>query len=365
MITTSRPVAQYTSHSTDIQAAIAQVLTEGRYVLGPRTSTFESNFATWCGVKHAVGVGNGTDAITVALAALGVEAKDEVITVAHTAVATIAGIVHAGATPIMVDIDPTTWTMDPNAVEAAIGPHTRVILPVHIYGHPANMTDLLKLAHRHNLIMIEDCAQAPGATWCGTRVGALSDAGTFSFYPTKNLGAIGDGGAVVLNDDAPAKAARAFREYGWNNERISYLPGFNSRLDELQAAILSIKLPDLDADNARRQAIAQRYNTAFADLPIRCPQVAFEATHAWHLYVIALAERNALREHLAENRISTGIHYPIPVHKHPAWVPPYPLNLPHTERAAKEVLSLPIYPELSEKEIECVIAGVRSFPNWC
>ena len=364
MIQTSRPFAQYRSHSSDIQKAIAQVLRDGQYVLGPNTEAFETNFAKWCGSPHCIGVGNGTDAITIALAALNVGPGDEVITVSHTAVATVAGIVHAGATPVMVDIDPVTWTIDPNCVASAIGPKTRAVIPVHLYGHPANMTEILELAQLRNLVVIEDCAQAIGASWHGSRVGTLGDAGTFSFYPTKNLGAIGDGGAIIVKDDVAAKTARAFRQYGWDSKRVSHLPGMNSRLDELQSAILSAKLPTLNDDNARRTRIAQLYNNAFSDLPIRSPKTHPEATHAWHLYVTALPQRDGLQKHLAKNGITASVHYSLPVHRHPAWAPSNSIILPHTEKAAQEVLSLPIYPELSNSDVESVIATVRSFSGW-
>lgn len=357
MIPVSRPQAQYAAHAGDIDAAMARVLSGGRYILGEEVARFESAFAAWCGAGEAIGVANGTDAITVALAALGIGIGDEVITVSHTAVATIAGIVRAGATPVMVDIEPDTFTMDPGAAAAAVGPRTRAIMPVHLYGQPADMDAILALAARHDLRVIEDCAQAHGATWHGRPVGTLGDAGTYSFYPTKNLGAIGDGGLVLLRDTDAAERARALREYGWDAQRVSHLAGFNSRLDEIQAAILLAKLPHLDEDNARRAAVAARYDAAFAGLPIRRPMIRKSATHVWHLYVVAHADREALRRRLAARGIMTGIHYPLPAHRHPAWQTS--ADLPETDRAAAEVLSLPIYPELSPNDVDAVITAVH------
>ncbi len=360
-ISVSRPHAQYKSHAAAIDAAVRRVFESERYILGPELERFEADFATWCGAPHVVGVASGTDAITIALLALGIGPGDEVITVSHTAVATIAGITRSGATAVMVDIDPTTWTIDPKAAAAAVGSRTRAIVPVHLYGQPADMDAVTALARSHGLAVIEDCAQAHGATWRGQRVGSIGDAGAFSFYPTKNLGAIGDGGALTLRDQSTAARARQIREYGWDHNRVSQLCGLNSRLDELQAAILRAKLPSLNDDNSRRVAVAAQYAAALADSPLQLPCVRAGASHVWHLYVVAHAERELLREHLAARGIAAGVHYPRPAHRHPAWANARTNELPHTDRAANEVLSLPIYPELSQHDLDIVIAAVRSY----
>jgi len=257
MILCANPGAQYQAHKAEIDAAVARVLAGGWYILGEETRAFEAEFAAYIGVREAVGVGSGTDALQIALAACEIGAGDEVITVSHTAVATISAIEMAGATPVLVDIEPDFFTIDPAQIEAAITPRTKAIIPVHIYGQPANLDAVLEIASRHKLRVIEDCAQAHGAAFRGTRVGAHGDIACFSFYPTKNLGAIGDGGMVVTNDVALAERARLLREYGWAERYVSHISGRNSRLDELQAAILRVKLRRLDDDNQMRAQIAQ------------------------------------------------------------------------------------------------------------
>ena len=257
MILCSNPKAQYQAHKEEIDSAIQRVLDKGWYILGDETKAFESEFAAYIGVDHGIGVGSGTEALHIALAACGIGLGDEVITVSHTAVATVAAIELAGATPVLVDIDPDYYTLNPDKLESAISPRTKAIIPVHLYGQPADLTPILEIARQHGVLLIEDCAQAHGAMYGGRRIGAWGDIACFSFYPTKNLGALGDGGMVVTNDSALAERARLLREYGWAERYVSSIPGLNSRLDEVQAAVLSVKLRFLDADNEARALLAQ------------------------------------------------------------------------------------------------------------
>ncbi len=356
MILCSNPREQYNAHREEIDAAIANVLANGRYILGPEVEAFEREFATYCEVKHAVGVGSGTEALHVALAALGVGAGDEVITTAHTAVATASAIRLCGATPVFVDIEPRTWTIDPSLIQQAITPRTKAIVPVHIYGQPADLEPIMSFGFP----VLEDCAQAHGARDRGRRAGSRGIAGAFSFYPTKNLGAIGDGGAVVTNDDELARRLRLFREYGWAQRYVSSTDGWNSRLDELQAAILRVKLRYLDADNARRRAIAARYDQALAGV-VRTPDVRSGVEHVYHLYVITSERRDALQAHLKAHDVGALVHYPVAVHQQPAFATNG--SLPVTENAAATVLSLPMYPELTESDQQIVIDTVLSFSS--
>ncbi|GIW09514.1 MAG: glutamine--scyllo-inositol aminotransferase [Dehalococcoidia bacterium] len=363
MIPYANPKAQYLTHRLAIDAALARVLASGQYILGEEVRQFEQEFAQFLGVAHAISCGSGTEALHLALVAAGIGPGDEVITVSHTAVATVAAIELAGATPVLVDIDPATYTLDPARVQAALTPRTKAILPVHLYGQPADLTALGELARRYGLRLIEDCAQATGAQWQGKRVGTFGDAGCFSFYPTKNLGALGDGGMVVTNDHQLAAEARRRREYGWFDRYISSCPGWNSRLDELQAAVLRVKLPFLDAENRRRQAIADRYDSALAELEVGIPARQPAASHVFHLYVIRHPQREQLLAHCHAHGVAPGVHYPLPVHLQPAYRGRIATAGPLTEseRAAREVLSLPIYPELQPEEVEMVIATLRAF----
>jgi dTDP-4-amino-4,6-dideoxygalactose transaminase len=352
VILCSNPRAQYESHRADIDAAMARVLSAGRYILGAEVEAFENEFAAYCGVGHGVGVGSGTEALHIALAAAGVGAGDEVITVAHTAVATAAAIRMCGATPVFVDIDPNTYTIDPARIE--VTKKTKAIVPVHLYGHPADMDAIMAIASKHELLVVEDCAQAHGARDRGRRVGSIGDIAAFSFYPTKNLGAIGDGGAIVTNSKELAERARLLREYGWAERYVSSIEGWNSRLDEIQAAILRVKLRTLDADNQRRREIAARYERA-----LEGPRTRKDAEPVYHLYVIASERRDALQQHLRERGIGALVHYPVPVHRQPAYLSH--VSLPVTENAAKTVLSLPMYPELTDGEQTATIDAVRVF----
>jgi len=359
----SNPRAQYLAHKPEIDAAIARVLQGGRYILGEEVDAFEKEFAAYVGTTKALGVGSGTEALHLALAACGVRAGDEVVTVSHTAVATVAAIELCGARAMFVDIRADTFTIDPTKIEAVITPRTKAIVPVHLYGHPAAIGDVVAIARRHGLRVVEDCAQAHGASVGGRKVGTWGDVGCFSFYPTKNLGAIGDGGAVVTSDTAVAHRMRLLREYGWSERYVSAIPGWNTRLDELQAAILRVKLRHLDTDNDSRRRIAALYAAALRGSGVRLPQESPGAHAVYHLYVIRSSRRDALIAHLKAADIAALIHYPVPVHAQPAyseWLPAG-VSLPETERAAREVISLPIYPELEDAQVEMVTRAVHRF----
>lgn len=363
MILCSNPLAQYQAHKAEIDAAILRVLDKGWYILGEETRSFEAEFATYIGVAHGIGVGSGTEALHIALAACGIGPGDEVITVSHTAVATVAAIELAGGTPVLVDIEPDYFTLDPGKLESAIGPRTKAIIPVHLYGQPADLTPILEIARRHGVRVIEDCAQAHGAMYGERRVGAWGDIACFSFYPTKNLGALGDGGMVVTNDAALAERARLLREYGWAERYVSRIPGLNSRLDEVQAAVLRVKLRYLDADNAARARRAQDYDQALRGIQVITPKRRPDATHVYHLYVICCAERDELQTWLKARGVGALIHYPVPIHLQPAYKGRLrgADALLETERAAREVLSLPMYPELAADEAAQVITTVQAF----
>lgn len=337
--------------------AIAEVVESGWFIFGPPVERFESAFADYCGVGHAIGVANGTDAVTVALQAVGVGRGDEVITAANTCVPTIVGILATGATPVLVDVDATTQTIDPARVAEAISGRTRAIVPVHLYGRCADMDALGELADEHELRIVEDAAQAHGATYHGKRAGALGDAAAFSFYPTKNLGALGDGGAVVTDRADVAEQARLLRNYGERDRYESLQFGWNSRLDAVQAAVLAAKLPLLDGWVARRREIASAYREALAEAPIDLPQEQKTAEHAYHLFVVTVADRERFRQTLADAGVETLVHYPRPIHEHPAYVHLSREDgaLGESERLSQHVVSLPLYPELRESEIERVI----------
>jgi dTDP-3-amino-3,4,6-trideoxy-alpha-D-glucose transaminase len=342
----------------ELEAAVAGVLDSGRFVLGPRVEEFEAAFARFCGASHCVGVGSGTDAIAIALSAVGVGPGDEVITAANTCVPTVAGIEGAGAVPVLADADPATFTLDPDRAAEAVTERTRAILPVHLYGQCTDMAPLRELAAAHGLKLVEDAAQAHGAGYGDRRAGTLGDAAAFSFYPTKNLGALGDGGAVVTNDPEVAERARLLRAYGERERYESVLRGTNSRLDELQAAVLAAKLPHLERWNERRRAVARRYLEALAAAPVTLPAEAKGRHHVYHLFVIRVRDRDAFRRSLADRGIDTLVHYPRSVHEHPAYSSLARPGLDHSEQAAREVVSLPLYPELTNDEVETVVAAV-------
>lgn len=354
---------QFAAIEPEIRAAIDEVLRSGWFILGSQGRAFEEEFAAYVGAAHTVGVASGTEAIQLALTAVGVRPGDEVITVANTCVPTICGITGAGATPVLVDIDPATFTMEPACLERAITSRTKAIVPVHLYGHPCDMDPILAVARKHGLKVVEDCAQAHGARYRDRCCGTLGDAAAFSFYPTKNLGAYGDGGAVTTNDPAVDTELRMLRNYGEERRYLHTRPGINSRLDEMQAAILRVKLRHLDAGNDARRAIAARYNEALAGLPVVTPNPASWALPVFHLYVIRSPHRDALQSHLKECEIGTLIHYPIAVHLQPAFAH---LGLqrgafPHAENACNEVLSLPMFPELPLGAVDKVAEAIAGF----
>jgi len=363
MIQCANPLAQYKSHQEEILEAVKRVLESGNYILGPEVEAFEQSFAAYAGIDYAIGVNSGTDALILTLRALNIGSGDEVITVSHTALATIAAIIASGATPVLVDIEPDYYTLNPQGFRRAITSKTRAVVPVHLYGQPADMDAIMDIARQHDLFVIEDCAQATGAIYKSKRVGSIGDAGCFSFYPTKNLGAIGDGGMVITRKSELAGRIRRLRQYGWNNHKETEEPGLNSRLDEIQAAILNVKLKNLDKGNARRRDIAQIYNKELAGLPVTLPVERQDTTHVYHLYVVACKKRDQLKKQLAENKIFAGIHYPSPVHLHGGYggkIISSSGQLINTETIQAEILSLPIYPELTRVEIESVLETISS-----
>ena len=363
MILCSNPKAQYLSYKNEIDAALRRVVDKGWYILGEEVKAFEMEFAAYIGVDHAVGVGSGTEAIHLALMACGIGPGDEVITVSHTAVATIAAIELAGATPVFVDIEPYFYTINASYIEKLITARTKAIIPVHLYGQPADIQKVLEIAQKHKLRVIEDCAQAHGARFEDKRVGSFGDLGCFSFYPTKNLGALGDGGMVITNDQNLADRVRALREYGWQERYVSHIKGMNSRLDEIQAAILRVKLRYLDEDNEKRCAVANIYNKELGTTVLSLPKRRNRSTHVYHLYVVRCTRRDKLQTFLKERKIGALIHYPLPVHEQPAYKNRITgsVNLPETERSAREILSLPMFPELSTEDAISVIKAIQAF----
>ena len=360
MISFAAPLEQYRSQQAEIDAAVARVFASGNYILGEEVAVFERAFATACGTAHAVGVGNGTDAITLVLRALGVGPGDEVITASHTALATVAAILAVGAVPVLVEIDPDHYTLDPAALAVATTTRTKAIVAVHLYGQAADLEAILEFADKRGIAVIEDCAQSAGGRLNGRQLGSIGRAGCFSFYPTKNIGALGDGGAVVTSDPELASRVRRLRQYGWDNERQTDGIGINSRLDPVQAAILGVKLPRLAKWNERRREIGGRYNAAFQDLPLTLPAERPGSEHVYHLYVVVLDDRNGLRRSLAAAGVEAGVHYPLPAHLHPGYSERVQAvgGLTFTERLCDRILSLPLYPELSDTEVERIIAAV-------
>lgn len=350
MIPQTNPKSNYLAHKGEIDAAIAHVLEKGWYILGEEVKAFEDEFADYIGVRFGVGVGSGTDAIHLALKACGIGEGDEVITASHTAVATIAAIELCNAIPVMVDVDLNYYTIDPEQVERAVTQKTKAIIPVHLYGHPADMESIMHIADRYGLRVIEDCAQSHGSIYKGRMTGSIGDVAAFSFYPTKNLGALGDGGIVVTNNSETAERIRLLREYGWQQRYISEISGLNSRLDELQAAILRVKLRYLNGENIRRQAVADIYNKALYNAGFTLPCCMPDATHVYHQYVLRAKNRDSLREFLKNKGIGTLIHYPLPVHKQPAYRNRISHVMTNTETIVNEIVSLPMYPELTDEQ---------------
>lgn len=354
--------AAYLELQGELEAAALEVLRSGWYVLGPQVRAFEEEFAAWLGLPDAAGVASGTDALLLALLTCDVGPGDEVIVPSHTAVATVAAVELAGGRPVFADIRPDTFTLDPDSVAAAITPRTRAIIAVHLYGQTADLDALGLVARRAGAWLIEDCAQAHGARNHGRMAGTMGDIAAFSFYPTKNLGAAGDGGLVASRRPELVERVRSLRQYGWRTRYVSDEPGLNSRLDELQAALLRVKLRRLEAWNRQRQALAARYDELLAGSAVATPFVAPGNEHVYHLYVARCQQRDALQAHLARCGIATAIHYPAPVHQQPAYrrlAPPG--GLPETERVAAEILSLPLYPQMPMEHVDQVAACVREF----
>ena len=370
MLLTADPKAGYLAHVDEIRAAIDRVLASGHYILGPEVGAFESEFSAYQGGGHTIGVANGTEALEIALRALGVGPGDRVATVANTVTATVSAIEQTGARPVFVEIDPVTMTMSADGLATVVSREAgevKAVIPVHLYGQPADMPGIMAVAAKHGAKVIEDCAQAHGAMIAGRKVGTWGDAAAFSFYPTKNLGALGDGGAVFTTDAALAGRVRMMRQYGWRERYVAEIAGRNSRLDELQAAVLRVKLRYLDVENAKRRELAARYVENLGALmsrrriegeyrrdpgaPIVLPQVAAGAAHVFHQFTVRTPEREALRAYLLSKDIACGVLYPVPVHRQPAFAVEA-LSLPETEQACGEVLCLPCHPALSPRDID-------------
>ena len=355
--------AQYESIKGEIRAAIERVLDHSAFILGPEVEGFEEEFARYCGAHHAVGTSSGTSALQLALLALGVKPGDEVITVSQTFIATVEAILHCGAKPVLVDIEDRYYTMNPALLEAAVTPKTKGIIPVHLYGHPADMDPILEIAKRKKLWVLEDACQAHGATYKGKRVGTLGQAACFSFYPGKNLGAYGEGGAVVTNDSELATQVKKLRNHGGLEKYKHEMIGFNARLEAFQAAILRAKLPHLDRWNELRREHARRYNSHFEKLGFGLPKEAPYAKSVYHLYVVRVPDRDALNAHLNREGIGSLIHYPTPNHLLDCFksLGYRTGDLPVTESVCEQVLSLPLFPELTKEQMETIVRTVESF----
>jgi dTDP-4-amino-4,6-dideoxygalactose transaminase len=366
------PKAAYLAQRQEIDAAIARTLDAGRYVLGPEVEAFEREFAAFVGTTGSLGVANGTDALELSLRALGIGPGHAVATVSHTAVATVVAIRATGATPLFVDVEAGTGLMSPESLAEALdiahkrgGPQVKGIVPVHLYGRSANLTAILDIARSQRLVVVEDCAQSHGATSMGRTTGSWGDCASFSFYPTKNLGAIGDGGALASNDPDVLRRAKLLREYGWRERYISETEGGNSRLDELQAAILRVKLERLAWGNARRAELAARYRHQITNPQVDLPGDPAPDRHVYHQFVVRCHDRDGLRAFLANHGVGTLIHYPVPIHLQPAYLSPdyAPVQLPETERWAGQALSLPMFPELTDEDADRVARAVNEWTS--
>lgn len=373
-IPVASPTLAYERHRAAVDDAVAKVLASGRYVLGPEVEAFEREFADYLGVAHACGVASGTDAVELALRASGVGSGDLVLTVSHTAVASLVGIERTGARPVLVDVGARSYTMDTAQMGAAVEdlagreafdspPRLKAILVVHLYGSPVDMGPVLDVAARYGLEVVEDCAQAHGAQWQGRMVGSMGRAGAFSFYPTKNLGGFGDGGMVVTGDDVVARRVRALRQYGWEERYVSRCRGVNSRLDEVQAAALRVRLPFLDEENDRRREIATAYGDGLAATGLDLPSQPEGSRHVYHQYVVRTTERDSLRAALASEGIATAVLYPVPVHRQEAYSADVMTwgSLGVTETICSEILSLPMGSHLTGEDVSCVTSAIRSW----
>ncbi|EFO82085.1 glutamine--scyllo-inositol transaminase [Oscillochloris trichoides DG-6] len=355
--------AQYLSIKAEIDAAVLSLLESTQFVLGKEVAAFEELFAAYTQTSYVMGVNTGTSALHLALLAAGIGRGDEVITTPFTFIATVSAIDYTGATPVFVDIDPVSFTIDPAKIEAAITPRTKAILPVHLYGQPAEMAPIMAIARRHNLVVIEDAAQAHGAEYRGQRVGSIGDLGCFSFYPGKNLGAYGEGGAVTTNNPEFARTIRMLRDWGAERKYYHDLKGYNYRLEGVQGAVLKVKMQYIEAWTEARRAVAARYDAQLPALGIATPAVLPERRHVYHIYAIREARREQLQTFLHDHGVSTGIHYPIPVHLQKAFAElgHKEGDFPHAEAAAREVLSLPMYPELAVEQQDQVIAALKQW----
>ncbi|MBN2543794.1 DegT/DnrJ/EryC1/StrS family aminotransferase [bacterium] len=356
---------QYKSLKDEIWEKLSEVLANTAFVGGPYLKEFEQNFAKFIGTKHALGVSSGTSAIHLCLLALGIGAGDEVITAANTFIATVEPISHVGATPVFVDMDPRTYNIDVSKIEDAITEKTKVIMPVHLYGQPAEMDTIMEIAKKHNLIVVEDCAQAHGAIYKGKRVGTMGKVNAFSFYPGKNLGAYGDGGIVITDDDGIAERVLLYKDHGSIEKYQHVVVGYNYRLDGIQAAILNIKLKYLDEWNDKRRINAYLYNKYLKDLDVVTPGEIDDIKPIYHLYIIQMDKRDELRSFLNEKGVASGLHYPIPCHLQKAYssLNYKPGDFPETEKYVSRLLSLPMFPELSEEQIKYTAEMIAEFQN--
>jgi dTDP-4-amino-4,6-dideoxygalactose transaminase len=357
----ANPGANYNARKNEIDDAVSSVLNGGWYILGKHVSSFEESFARYIGVSYGIGVANGTDALLLAIKACGFGPGDSIATVSHTAVATVSAIVQAGAQPVLLDVDESTFTMNPELLENTLHKHPelniKAVIPVHLYGHPADMDSIMSIAKEFNLFVIEDCAQSHGASVEHRKVGSIGHLGAFSFYPTKNLSALGDGGAIVTDDQKLSDRIRMLRQYGWKERYISEIAGMNSRLDEIQAAILQVKLKYLDEDNARRGSIASIYYDKLSNSSLLLPQVRKGCRHVYHQFTIRCSRRDELKNFLAKEKIGTAILYPQPVHIQPGYqslVLQGEGGLSVTEKICNELLCLPVFPELSDDDVSYI-----------
>ena len=353
---------QYRRLKSEIDFAIAGVLENAQFVLGPAVENFEREFASYCGVSYAVGVNSGTSALHIALLAAGIGPGDEVVTVPFTFVATIAAIEYAGARPVFVDIEPDTYTMDPSRLERAITPRTKAVIPVHLFGQPADMDPITEIARTHKLVVIEDACQAHGAEYKGRRAGSMSDIGCFSFYPGKNLGAYGEGGAAVTDNAQFADTMRLLRSWGERTRYEHSMRAFNYRMDGIQGAILGVKMKHLESWTEARRTLAERYECLLEGTPVSTPRARQDVRHVYHVYAVRLAQRDRWRTWLTDRGIQTGVHYPVPLHLQPAYrdLGYGAGDFPVSESVAREILSLPLFPEMTDQQVQEVAGALRS-----
>jgi dTDP-4-amino-4,6-dideoxygalactose transaminase len=363
----ANPHASYLAHSEEINLAIRRVLDSPKYILGDEVEKFEEEFAEYLGVKYSVGVNSGTDALVLAMRALNLAPGDEVIVPSHTATATVSAVILAGGIPVFADVDQATFTLDPHSVRNAITKRTKIIIAVHLYGQACDMESISAIALTHSLKVIEDCAQAHGAMFNDQKVGSFGVLSCFSFFPTKNLGGVGDGGAIATNSLELALKIKSLRQYGWDENRISTLASGVSRLDEIQAAILRVKLQYLDISNKKRIDIASHYDSNLSELPLQTPVIRSNTSHVFHLYVITIDKRESIIEYLKGVGVNPGIHYPVPNHLHPTFkkFTNEKISLVNTEKLSSRILSLPVYPEMTSVQVSKVIEALSTAMKIC